>query len=81
MAALIGNLHGNRGEASRLGSAKSGIHSRLATWNGEISTHLEADGTFTVVVSPFGSGERKTIRGNVDTGTLVADEREGVGAG
>lgn len=82
MAALIGSIQGNRGEASRLGSKSSGIRSRLATWNGAIHTRLEADGTFTVTVTPFGVGQRQTIRGNVDTGTLISeDEREGVSIG
>lgn len=82
MAALIGEIHGNRGPASRLGSKDSGIESRLATWNGSISTFLEADGSFTVHFGPFNGGERQTIRGNVDTGTLISqDEREEVSTG
>ena len=44
MAALYGKLQGSRGEVTRLGSKSSGIRSKLETWEGSVTTVLEANG-------------------------------------
>ena len=59
MAALYGRMQGNRGEVTRMGSASSGIESKLETWHGAIRTVLEADGTFKVYTGS------KTYPGNL----------------
>ena len=69
MAVLIGYLQGNRGMASRLGTKKSGIHAKLATWRGAVTVWLDADGSFRVCIDNdimAGGGTRLT--GNVNTG-------------
>lgn len=66
MAALYGRLQGQAGEATRIGSTSSGIHSKLETWNGSITTELQADGTFEVFIGPKGSGRTLIASGNVD---------------
>lgn len=40
MADFYGVICGNRGEASRMGSAKSGFNAYAASWAGKIATHL-----------------------------------------
>lgn len=40
MAHFLGTVRGNRGEASRLGSAASGLHVRAASWQGAVDVEL-----------------------------------------
>ena len=40
MAHFRGTIQGQRGSASRLGSAKSGLHARLGSWQGGIVASL-----------------------------------------
>lgn len=45
MAHFYGTLQGARGEASRLGHAKSGLRTEACSWQGKVSTYLyEKDG-------------------------------------
>ncbi len=61
MAALIGHLNygHHAGTIHRL--AHRAIDSKLATWNGEISTYLDKDGTYSVCVNG-----KETATGNVN---------------
>lgn len=44
MAQFYGTIQGNRGEASRVGSGKSGIHAHIRSWNNDVySSIVEAD--------------------------------------
>ncbi len=72
MAALYGRLQGDRKEVTRMGSKNSGISATLETWDGEIKTTLEADGSFTVTIGPKNGANTIIATGNVDT-----DECEG----
>jgi hypothetical protein len=56
MAEFIGYPQGCRGEVHRLGSKKSGITSRLKTWDSEIRTsiHLNDNGKHVLVVDVNG---------------------------
>lgn len=65
MAALYGRLQGNRGQVTRVGSANSGIESRLETWQGEIRTTLEANGDFAVYIGTKRGHGTPVLRGNV----------------
>jgi hypothetical protein len=40
MAHFYGTVHGNRGEASRLGTRDSGLRSTAASWQGAVTTTL-----------------------------------------
>jgi hypothetical protein len=50
MAALIGSVQGSRGSVSRLGSKRSGMTARAATWRTFAYVGMSADGsgTFTL---------------------------------
>ena len=43
MARFRGTVQGNRGEASRLGHATTGLETTAATWNQQFTTHLYVD--------------------------------------
>lgn len=45
MAALMGGLHGNRGEVTRLGSKNSGIHAWLKSWKTRVVVFMFTDDT------------------------------------
>ena len=49
MAALMGSVQGNRGEATRLGSDR--IVAKLETWGGNVRVIMERDGSYTVFES------------------------------
>lgn len=44
MAHFRGSIHGCRGEASRLGSKKSGLVTRANGWDGGVTVNLYVDG-------------------------------------
>lgn len=73
MAALYGRIQGNRGEATRMGSANSGIHSELETWDGSIRTELEADGSFRVYIGSKLYARHIIASGNVNNGERYAE--------
>lgn len=50
MSATYGYLWGNRGQATRGGSAKSGIRAHLKTWTGNAHCHLSANNVLQVQV-------------------------------
>lgn len=56
MAATYGRLQGNRGEATRCGSAASGITANLNTWNVNAYVHLTADDRLTVTITDYRTG-------------------------
>lgn len=69
MAALYGRLRGNRGEVTRMGSANSGIKSKLETWSGNVTTEVEANGDYVVYSSACKSGHgTPVLRGNFEEG-------------
>lgn len=43
MSTFYGNLKGSRGEATRCGSASSGIRVSARSWNGSITVEMEQD--------------------------------------
>lgn len=56
MAALYGGIQGNRGEATRTGSANSGIRSYVQTWDARVTVQLQADGTCQVTAQDWQRG-------------------------
>lgn len=72
MAALYGRMQGNRGEVTRMGSANSGIESRLETWDGSIKTELTADGNYKVYIGDKHSPSILIATGNVDYASFSA---------
>lgn len=73
MAALYGRMQGNRGEVTRMGSANSGIESTLETWDGQVRTELEADGSFVVRIGQKRGSGTVVLRGNVNNGERFAE--------
>lgn len=66
MAHFYGILKGNRGQATRLGSAKSGLTTTAASWQGAVSVELwkEEDGIdfVRVEIIPWkGKGDHKML--------------------
>ena len=43
MAHFLASIKGNRGEASRLGTKKSGLHSVAASWQGAVEVFISQD--------------------------------------
>lgn len=80
MADLMGSVVGHRGEASRLGTKKSGIRSTLQTWNASITTRLDADGSCTVEVRDLkGDGRSQVVwEGNIDGETRPAPSADAI---
>ena len=67
MAALMGGVRGNRGEATRLGTDKSGILIYAQTWNSRIRVELRADGGCMIFVDHPQEGGRTVLwQGNLD---------------
>lgn len=58
MSNLYGYLHGDRGEATKSSSQR--ISSKVQTWNGSVSVHLNRDGDYDVEVGPGPSGGPST---------------------
>ena len=52
------------------------IRSRLETWEGAVTTTLEADGNFTVELGAKGGGGPVVCRGNVNTGEFSASRHD-----
>lgn len=69
MAHFYGEIQGNKGEASRLGSKQSGFRTVAASWSGAIETYIYWDkdakrNMFSVYLIPWGGssdGKRKLI--------------------
>ena len=67
MAHFWGSIKGNRGEASRLGTKNSGLHSVTASWQGAVETYISYDtetgkDIASVFLIPwYGKGTRQTL--------------------
>jgi len=66
MAHFYGTLQGNRGTTTRCGSAKSGLTTHSASWNGAVRVHLykDKDGNdcYRIEETPWqGHGQHKRI--------------------
>ena len=81
MAALFGRLKGNRGEVTRLGSKASGIDSTLQTWEGKVTTRLEADGSFCVIIGQLNGRGYVVAQGNVNRPCVMEDDLPDRGVG
>ena len=77
MSHFYGTLQGNRGEATRCGSANSGVVTNTAGWRGAINVHVsEVDGVdmFSVYLVPWhGSGgmSQKLAEGRLNANEQV----------
>lgn len=56
MARFYGDLQGNRGPTSRMGSKKSGLHAHIRGWNVgvQISCFVDKNGRDTITISETG---------------------------
>lgn len=65
MAHFYGGVHGNRGQATRLGSKDSGLSTFAASWQGKVTAQLyEKDGIDYALVQlqpHMGSGTSKVL--------------------
>lgn len=84
MATFRGTIQGQRGEASRLGSAKSGLAVRAASWSGAVDVRLfvsrsGVDMCEVTLAKHFGAGvERLLYRGPVSGSETLEVSRERV---
>lgn len=66
MARFYGALQGNRGEASRLGSAASGLHGHIRGWNLGGEVYMSADGDRDSVRVALTSGSHRRTDAGID---------------
>lgn len=83
MAHFFGSLKGNRGEATRLGTANSGLHTVSASWQGAVEVYISHDSVTgkdiaSVFLIPwYGNGIKQTLYvGPVGGGENKKDEPE-----
>jgi hypothetical protein len=83
MSHFYGTLRGSRGEATRQGTATSGMHTVAASWRGAIYVHLHVDSDgrdcFSVYQGTWhGAGIREPIATGI-IGESNAETHDGMG--
>lgn len=78
MAHFYTTASGQAGEATRVGSKRSGVRAYVQTWTGRITVHMEHSanescdvGCVILTPGPRGNGTHVDITGNVDVAALV----------
>jgi hypothetical protein len=78
MAHFFGSIQGQAGDATRIGSKRSGISAYVQSWTGRITIHMQHSehedsdiGCVILTPGPQGTGRGIDITGDVDATALV----------